>query len=252
MIIQIYEIQQPYEAEQIIRLGVDHIGSVIVSEDEWKDPLIKETVNLCTNAAHRSSLIPLFTRFDAVCRVIDYYQPHIIHFCETLVDTNDPHGHCSRLLEAQATIKETYPQIDIMRSIPIARQGFADTVPTLQLGKWFEPYSDYFLTDTFLVEDHAQIKTTQPVSGFIGITGKTCDWQTARNLVATSNIPVILAGGINPDNVRRGIEQVQPAGVDSCTGTNALDKRQNPMRFKKDMNRVKQLVDNARGMAGSI
>ena len=32
MIIQIYEIQTPSEAERCIELGVDHIGSVILSE----------------------------------------------------------------------------------------------------------------------------------------------------------------------------------------------------------------------------
>ena len=244
MIIQIYEIQRPDEAEQVIRLGVDHIGSVILAENDWKDPLIRETVNLCAATSRRSSLIPLFSRIDAVCRVIDYYQPDIIHFCETLIDHNDPYDHCNRLIEVQAGIKESYPQIDIMRSIPIARSGLTGTVPTLQLGKWFEPHSDYFLTDPFLADDGSQQESAQPVSGFIGITGKTCDCHMARKLVANSKIPVILAGGINPDNVSRGIAQVQPAGVDSCTGTNALDPEGRSIRF------VKQLVEAARGTAG--
>ncbi len=42
MITQIYEIQTPKEAAQCIELGVDHIGSVLLSQEEWKQPLIKD------------------------------------------------------------------------------------------------------------------------------------------------------------------------------------------------------------------
>ena len=61
----------------------------------------------------------------------------------------------------------------------------------------------------------------QPVEGFVGITGKTCDWIAARRLVESSRIPVILAGGLSPENVYEGILAIRPAGVDSCTLTNA-------------------------------
>ena len=44
IIIQIYEIQTPSEAESMLELGVDHIGSVLTSETDWKNPTIKETV----------------------------------------------------------------------------------------------------------------------------------------------------------------------------------------------------------------
>jgi phosphoribosylanthranilate isomerase len=59
-------------------------------------------------------------------------------------------------------------------------------------------------------------------------------------------IPVILAGGISPDNVAEGIRRVRPAGVDSCTRTNALDKKGVPIRFKKDLQQVRRLVSAVR------
>ncbi len=78
----------------------------------------------------------------------------------------------------------------------------------------FEPVSDYFLTDTLMVPKDlpalSQAAEPQPVSGFIGITGVTCDWNDAKNLVAACKIPVILAGGITPDNVAEGILQGSP------------------------------------------
>ena len=92
----------------------------------------------------------------------------------------------------------------------------------------------------------------QPVQGFVGITGETCEWSVARDLVRGSRIPVILAGGIGPSNVRDGIEQVRPAGVDSCTRTNAEDAQGRNIRFKKDPEKVRALVRAARDATGQI
>jgi phosphoribosylanthranilate isomerase len=68
--------------------------------------------------------------------------------------------------------------------------------------------------------------------------------------VAMSRIPVILAGGISPQNVAEGIRQVRPYGVDSCTCTNAVDANGRPIRFKKDLARVKALVAETRRADG--
>jgi len=133
-----------------------------------------------------------------------------------------------------------------MRSIPIAQSGKDNSIPTLDLSKKFEPYSDFFLTDTMLVNQAEIDDDSQPVQGFVGITGQTCNWDTAASLVASSRIPVILAGGVSPANVCDGIMRVRPAGVDSCTLTNALDENGHPIRFKKDPRKVKQLIDAVR------
>ena len=115
-------------------------------------------------------------------------------------------------------------------------------VPTLELARVFEPVSDYFLTDTLLVGDPDAGTDSQPVHGFVGITGQTCCWQTAAELVKASKLPVILAGGISPENVTAGIRKTRPAGIDSCTQTNAFDEKGAPIRFKKDIQKVKQMV----------
>ena len=92
----------------------------------------------------------------------------------------------------------------------------------------------------------------QPVNGFIGITGRICDWKVATRLVAQSTIPVILGGGISPENAAAGIKQVRPAGVDSCTETNARDSNGRPLRFKKDVEKIKQLVAEVRRVEQEI
>ncbi|MGD2029839.1 MAG: hypothetical protein PVG86_07875 [Desulfobacterales bacterium] len=246
IITQIYEVQTPSEAEKLISLGVDHIGSVIVSQKLWKVSSIRDTINLVDGSNVRSSLIPLFSDLDAILLTLDYYQPDMVHFCEALPSDNDGSGAYNEFLSLQETVKKRFPEIKIIRSIPIPQPGMTDVMDPIELARHFEPVSDYFLTDTLIVAKSGSFSDHQPVKGFVGITGRTCDWNVVAELVRSSRIPIILAGGITPDNVFDGILQVRPAGVDSCTGTNAVDPEGDSIRFKKDFDKVKRFVDEVR------
>ncbi len=246
IITQIYEVQTPSEAENLISLGVDYIGSVIVSQELWKVPLIRDTIDMADGSDARSSLIPLFSDPHAILLALDYYKPDIVHFCEALTFQNDGSGTYKEFLFLQENIKKRFPEIKIMRSIPIPQTGMTDPMDPIELARLFEPVSDYFLTDTLIVEKSGSLFEHQPVKGFVGITGRTCDWDVAAKLVKSSRIPVILAGGITPDNVFDGLMHVRPAGVDSCTGTNAVDSEGDSIRFKKDFDKVKRFIDEVR------
>ncbi len=249
IITQIYEVQTPAEAKQIIELGVDHIGSVIVSEDNWKVPIVRETIENIKETTSKSTMIPLFQNPDLIFKTLDYYKPDIIHFCEDISGNNN----FEKLLFLQQSIKDKFPEIKIMRSIPIAQPARTETVNTIKQARIFEPVSDYFLTDTLLLTAKSNVSTDQqPVNGFIGITGKTCDWDMARKLVKSSSIPVILAGGISPDNVFDGITYVRPSGVDSCTATNAKDENGGLIRFKKNFKKIKRFVKEVRSAEKEI
>jgi phosphoribosylanthranilate isomerase len=52
----------------------------------------------------------------------------------------------------------------------------------------------------------------------LGGTGKTHDWVISKKIVEAVDVPVFLAGGLNPSNIKRAIEEVQPFGVDVCSG----------------------------------
>ena len=246
IIVQIYEVQTPSEAENLMALGVDHIGSVIVSKESWKVPSIRDTVQLVQEMDGRSSLIPLFDDLESICFMLDYYKPDIIHFCEAITLENGSCDSCKKLVLLQKNIKKRFPEIKMMRSIPIPQPEVPNQGDALVLARMFEAVSDYFLTDTLIVKSSGSMVDLQPVKGFVGITGRTCNWDVAAQLIQSSHIPVILAGGITPDNVFDGIMQVMPAGVDSCTGTNALDPDGRSIRFKKDLEKVKHMVDETR------
>jgi phosphoribosylanthranilate isomerase len=243
MIVQIYEIQTPAEAEAMIALGVDHVGSVIPAKEAWADKNVKAVLDLARKTGKKSSLIPLFSDSETICRCLDCQQPDIVHFCESIAVAQPPGRHVERLLAIHETVRRQFPQIKIMRSIPIPEPGHRNSAAVISIARLFEPLSDYFLTDTQLLNrGSAEIDASQPVSGFVGITGRVCDWQTASELVECSAIPVILAGGLRPRNVLDGILKVRPAGVDSCTGTNAKDAMGRVIRFKKDLQKVSHFI----------
>lgn len=54
--------------------------------------------------------------------------------------------------------------------------------------------------------------------GAWGGTGETVDWEQAAAFVRSTELPVVLAGGLSPANVAAAIHQVQPFGVDVSSG----------------------------------
>ena len=238
MLAQIYEIQTPEEAGRCIELGVNRIGSVLLTPSDWKKPDLREVVALSHGTDIRNSLIPLFADWDVLCKAMDYYRPHVVHFCDSLTDV---HGHpldLSPFIRLQEKLKHAFPEIGIMRSIPVPAAGLAPDFPSLDLVRSLQKASDSFLIDTWLGKE--------PVQGFVGITGKLVDLERAKEIVLHSNIPVLLAGGLSPENVFDAVTEVLPVGADSCTHTNQADAYGKSIRFKKDFRKVEKFVKEIR------
>ena len=66
------------------------------------------------------------------------------------------------------------------------------------------------------VADALLVDSTDEQGG--GGTGETVDWERTRERVADLAVPVVLAGGLTPDNVAAAIETVEPFAVDTATG----------------------------------
>ena len=75
------------------------------------------------------------------------------------------------------------------------------------------------------------------VKGAMGGTGVTFDWSLASD--AKKYGLVILAGGLNPENVAKAIQQVHPYGVDVSSGVEAEPG-------KKDHSKLKDFIEAAR------
>ena len=244
MIVQIYEIQKPLDAERCLDLGVDHIGSVLLTSDNWRSADLKKVTALAAQAGAKSSLLPLFEDLDVILKVLDYYNPGLIHLCQAVTDDKGEKSDLKDFIALQESIRKNFPKTGIMRSIPVPASGGFQGFPTLDLARELESVSDYFLVDTWLGRE--------PVEGYIGITGKKADWDIAKALVFQSTIPVILAGGLSPDNVYEGLMKVMPAGADSCTLTNRVKASGLPERFNKDFKKLEDFIREIRRAEADI
>ena len=58
----------------------------------------------------------------------------------------------------------------------------------------------------------------------LGGTGRTHNWKLSRKIRESISIPVFLAGGLKPENIRQAIDEVRPFGIDLCSGVRTSGK----------------------------
>jgi phosphoribosylanthranilate isomerase len=75
-----------------------------------------------------------------------------------------------------------------------------------------------------------------------GGTGKSFDWNRALEVKKVR--PVILAGGLRPDNVQEAIRTVMPYAVDVCSGVESAPGKKDGRRLKEFMDEVRNVSDN--------
>lgn len=156
-------------------------------------------------------------------RMIRHLPPFIEPVAVThLQDTEDliklvRESHCTTL-QIQDTIEP--PEIDRIRDalpyLKIVKAVHVMDESAIATAKRYEPYADALILDT---------RTNEKLGG----TGIPHDWNISAEIVARSSIPVILAGGLTPENVREAIQKVRPYGVDVHTGVRKNGAR-NPER----------------------
>ena len=95
--------------------------------------------------------------------------------------------------------------------------------------------SDLALLDDYLHAGVTLLLDT-PAPGLYGGAGQTGDWSLARQVAA--EWPVILAGGLTPDNVAQAVAEVAPRGVDVSSGVETNQA--------KDIQKIQAFIEKAR------
>jgi len=102
-----------------------------------------------------------------------------------------------------AAIRKHCPDVLIIQVVHVQGEEALDTA------KAAAPHGDMILLDSGRMDG--------PVRE-LGGTGRTHNWDLSRTIVETLDCPVILAGGLNPDNAREACMQVKPFALDICSG----------------------------------
>lgn len=82
-------------------------------------------------------------------------------------------------------------------------------------------------------------------SGEVGGTGTPHNWNVSSEIVNTCPLPVILAGGLNPDNIEDAVNTVLPYGVDANSGLRGVDSHHSARKCR-------DFINNARFAAAEL
>lgn len=101
--------------------------------------------------------------------------------------------------------------------------GLRELIPGVRLVQVVHVIDENSVEEALMYAGYADallLDSGNPSAGtkILGGTGKVHDWSLSRRIVVNSGVPVYLAGGLNPGNVREAIENVKPYAVDVCSG----------------------------------
>jgi phosphoribosylanthranilate isomerase len=93
-----------------------------------------------------------------------------------------------------------------------------------------------FIRDS--VKESVFILVDAAVKGMYGGSGVVADWSAAAQLAR--RIPLLLAGGLTPENVSAALEQVHPWGVDVASGVEASPGVKDPAKMRRFVEAVRK------------
>jgi phosphoribosylanthranilate isomerase len=216
MLVQIFEVQTPEEALALARLGVDHIGVLIGNGRFPREhpPAHAKAIFAAVPSGAKRVALSLSEDPEEVMRVILETRPDIVQIQAAIEDFS---------VAMTRALKARVPGTPLMRAIPVVDER------SIAIAQSYDGVADFLLLDSY-----------DPGSGQFGALGQTHDWRLSRRIVENVGIPVILAGGLGPENVAEAIAGVGPAGVDSKTRTDGPDG------IGKDLEKIRAFVAAAK------
>jgi len=123
-----------------------------------------------------------------------------------------------------ATARLSAVQLHGREPLDYSRQLLQPVIKAVPVDGGFRPES----IDTIPGEITVLLDAHDPVRR--GGTGRTIDWTLARR--AAERRPVLLSGGLAPENIRDAVTQVRPYGVDLSSGVESAPGVKDPDRLR--------------------
>jgi phosphoribosylanthranilate isomerase len=182
------------EAEMLIDAGFNFIGFPLRLDYHSQDISESQAKSIIEQIGHKAVTV-LITYLDKASDIVQLARYLGVRAVQI---------HGDMALNELKSLRDEAPNLIIIKSLVI-RDDNLHKLKKLIDDFW--GYVDYFITDTYDI-----------VTGASGATGKTHDWALSRELKQHSPKPLVLAGGLNPENVKDAIKAVNPDGVDVHTG----------------------------------
>jgi len=122
-------------------------------------------------------------------------------------------------------IKEIFPELKITKTFYVKENiDFAKLVNEIKV------YIDSKLIDFVLLDSE------------VGGSGEVHNWDVSAYIIKkTEGFPILLAGGLNPNNITSAIDKVQPYGLDVMSGVSTK-------QYNKDKNKLKLFIKNSKAL----
>lgn len=200
------------EAKTAIEIGASALG--LVSEMP-SGPGVIDINTIKSIAANVPPPIATFllTSKQTVKEIIDQHKlcrTNTIQICDNL------------LVGTHKDLKNALPGISIVQVIHVTGEESMHQALAIQDN-----------VDAILLDSGDQSKQVKELGG----TGRTHNWDISRKIREVLNIPIFLAGGINPDNISLAINKVEPFGIDLCSGVRT-DGQLDKTKLKKLFNNL--------------
>ena len=214
MRVKICGIKKVEDALKAIEYGADAIGLLVGQTHASKDFISKELAKEIVDS------LPPFVSTVMVTHMTDVQT--IIDFASFIgVSTIQLHGESN--INDIRQIKNELRNVKIVKSIHVVDES------SIYTGAEFLGYADAVLLDTMN-------KGTDQIGG----TGITHDWNISKMIVESYKIPIILAGGLNPDNIEEAVNKVKPYAVDVNSGVKGEDGFKDYEKLKKFIQKAKK------------
>lgn len=218
--IQIYSIQTVEEALQCVQAGAEAIGVAVATganlPAEVPEATCAEIFAALDGRAQRVLLVVTQTEEETV-EYVRRLQPDILQLCGNRLPATP---------EFAAQCRAVRPGLRVLQAVGV------DGPEAIDRAKYFAGFCDMLILDSIA-----------PGIAGIGAAGRTHDWSIDAEIVRSVPCHVVLAGGLDAENVRAAIEAVRPWGVDSFTRTS---DRLPDGGSRKNIEKVRAFVQAAR------
>ncbi|NOZ82852.1 MAG: phosphoribosylanthranilate isomerase [Euryarchaeota archaeon] len=198
------------ELEMLAELGVDMAGLLVVPVDSPRRISLERAAELM-DAMPSTVAGVLVLMPKSVEEAVEMYQ-------QVLPDFIQLHGS-----ESPAFVRELRSMVscNIIKTVHVSGEE------SLAEAKRYLRFADAILLDT--------------PSELGGGSGRVHRWDVSARIAREIEKPVILAGGLTPENVREAVEIVKPYGVDVASGVEASPGVKDPERVREFVARAKDL-----------
>jgi phosphoribosylanthranilate isomerase len=198
-----------------VEAGADAVGFVFY-EKSPRNVTVEKAREICEKLPESVEKVGVFVNKyeDSICAVADEVRLTVVQMHG---DKEDPH--------VADLVVERRPGLKVLAALSIHREGAVSGA-----GMWNPDFVHAFLVDSGNQSKH-------------GGTGERFDWKgSARKLDEIGRFgPLILAGGLTPENVSEAISILHPWGVDVVSGVEAAPGKKDPEKVRAFVRAVREM-----------